>query len=173
MRPLVRFGKAPSVRAGRARAAEVLDLVQLPAGTFERYPHELSGGQRQRIGIARALALEPDLLILDEPTSALDVSTQVAILNLLLDLREQLDLSYLFIGHNLAVIEFVCDRIGVLEAGRLVDVFDAHELFAPDRSPVTRALLGAILPIERSAVGAVDGDLEGLAETTEPQPVAG
>ncbi|MCS5722178.1 ABC transporter ATP-binding protein [Herbiconiux sp. CPCC 203407] len=173
VRPLVRFGKAPSVRAGRARAAEVLDLVQLPTGTFDRFPHELSGGQGQRIGIARALALEPDLLILDEPTSALDVSTQAAILNLLLDLREQLDLSYLFIGHNLAVIEFVCDRIGVLEAGRLVDVFDAHELFAPGRSPVTRALLGAILPIERSAVGAVDGELEGLTETTEPQPVAG
>ncbi|WP_440708254.1 dipeptide ABC transporter ATP-binding protein [Herbiconiux sp. YIM B11900] len=147
VRPVVRFGKARSVREGRARASEVLDLVGLPAAYFDRYPHELSGGQRQRIGIARALALEPELLILDEPTSALDVSTQATILNLLLDLRERLDLTYLFIGHNLAVIEFVCDRIGVLEAGRLVDVFDAHDLFSPDRSPVTRALLGAILPI--------------------------
>ena len=149
VRPLVRFGKASSVRAGRARAAEVLDLVGLPADYFERYPHELSGGQRQRIGIARALALEHELLILDEPTSALDVSTQATILNLLLDLRERLDLSYLFIGHNLAVIEFVCDRIGVLEAGRLVDVFDARALFAPDRSPITKSLLSAILPIHR------------------------
>ncbi|MCS5736313.1 nickel ABC transporter ATP-binding protein NikE [Herbiconiux daphne] len=157
VRPVVRFGKARSVREGRARASEVLDLVGLPASYFERYPHELSGGQRQRIGIARALALEPELLILDEPTSALDVSTQATILNLLLDLRERLDLTYLFIGHNLAVIEFVCDRIGVLEAGRLVDVFDAPDLFSPERSAVTRSLLGAILPIERSATTLLRG----------------
>lgn len=146
IRPLLRFGKAASAADARARAKDVAELVGLGDEHLARYPHELSGGQRQRIGIARALALEPELLILDEPTSALDVSTQATIIDLLLDLRDRLDLTYLFIGHNLAVIEFVCDRIGVLEQGRLVDVFDAHELFSADRSPVTRDLLAAILP---------------------------
>ncbi|RJQ83972.1 dipeptide ABC transporter ATP-binding protein [Amycolatopsis panacis] len=146
-RPLVRLGKA----ANRKEAAELtnraLDLVGLNSGYADRYPREFSGGQRQRVGIARAIALEPDLLILDEPTSALDVSTQATILNLLLDLKDELDLTYVFIGHNLAIIEFVCDRIGVLRHGSLVETFPAGELFAPERHPATRALLDAVLPV--------------------------
>jgi ABC-type glutathione transport system ATPase component len=146
-RPLVRLGKA----ANRKEAAELtnraLDLVGLNAGYADRYPREFSGGQRQRVGIARAIALEPDLLILDEPTSALDVSTQATILNLLLDLKDELDLTYVFIGHNLAIIEFVCDRIGVLREGSLVETFPADDLFASARHPATRALLEAVLPI--------------------------
>lgn len=147
-RPVRRFGKAKGAAQARRTVARVLDLVGLPSDHARRYPHELSGGQRQRIGIARALALEPDLLILDEPTSALDVSTQATIINLLLDLRDELDLTYLFIGHNLSIIEFVCDRIGVLDAGRLVDLFPARELFSDERDATTRALLEAILPVE-------------------------
>lgn len=147
-RPLRRFGKATSPRDARRTITETLELVELPARYADRYPHELSGGQRQRIGIARAIALRPDLLILDEPTSALDVSTQASIIDLLLDLRDALDLTYLFIGHNLSVIEFVCDRIAVLDSGRLVDIFSTRELVSPDRVEVTRALLDAVLPID-------------------------
>ena len=149
-RPLVRLGKARNRREAAVLTNRALDLVGLSAGYGDRYPREFSGGQRQRVGIARAIALEPDLLILDEPTSALDVSTQATILNLLLDLKSELDLTYLFIGHNLAVIEFVCDRIGVMQAGSLHETFSADELFAPGRRPETESLLGSVLPIGAS-----------------------
>ncbi|SIR69259.1 peptide/nickel transport system ATP-binding protein [Williamsia sterculiae] len=146
-RPLLRLGRAGNRRAAAALAGEALEQVGLNIDLAQRYPRELSGGQRQRVGIARAIGLRPDLLILDEPTSALDATTQASILNLLLDLRDQLGLTYVFIGHNLAVVEFVCDRIGVMQDGELLETFAADDLFADDRHPATRALLDSVLPI--------------------------
>ncbi|ROO85875.1 peptide/nickel transport system ATP-binding protein [Actinocorallia herbida] len=153
-RPLLRLGKAANRKAAEDLTGRALDLVGLSAGYADRYPREFSGGQRQRVGIARAIALEPDLLILDEPTSALDVSTQATVLNLLLDLKDELDLTYLFIGHNLAIIEFVCDRVGVMRGGSLVETFPADDLFHPERHPATRTLLDAVLPVGVGAFAA-------------------
>ncbi len=128
----------------REKVSALLDLVGLGSGAMERYPHEFSGGQRQRIGIARAVALEPKLIILDEPVSALDVSIQSQILNLLMDLKARLSLSYIFISHDLSVVEHVSDRVGVMYLGRLVEVAPAEELFRAPRHPYTEALISAI-----------------------------
>jgi peptide/nickel transport system ATP-binding protein len=130
-------------QARRLRVQELLELVGLDRRFLNRYPHSFSGGQRQRIGIARALALEPELLILDEPVSALDVSTQAQILNLLTDLRARLGLSYLFITHNLAVVSHVAERIAVMCSGRLVELAPRTALFTNARHPYTRALLAS------------------------------
>jgi peptide/nickel transport system ATP-binding protein len=128
----------------RRKVLELLDKVGLPASAAERYPFEFSGGQRQRIGIARAIALEPRLIICDEPVSALDVSIQSQVLNLLLDLQREMGLSYLFIAHNLAVVKHVSDRVAIMYLGRIVEFADADDVYRDPRHPYTRALISAI-----------------------------
>ncbi len=123
---------------------ELMDLVGLDTRFLRRYPHSFSGGQRQRIGIARALALQPEMLICDEPVSALDVSIQAQVLNLLRDLRKELNLSYLFISHNLAVIDYIADRVAVMLQGRLIEIADRHTLFTQPAHPYTQSLLSAV-----------------------------
>jgi len=126
------------------RVSDYLEVVGLRRDYTRRYPHEFSGGQRQRIGIARALALSPEFIFADEPVSALDVSIQSQILNLLIDLREQFDLTFLFVAHNLSVVQYISDRVGVMYLGKLVEMADVAELYAHPRHPYTIALLSAI-----------------------------
>ncbi|MDX8493014.1 ABC transporter ATP-binding protein [Mesorhizobium sp. VK22B] len=128
----------------RARAKEALVAVELPADAFDRYAHEFSGGQRQRIGIARALTLQPEFIVADEPVSALDVSIQAQVVNLLHDLKLRLGLTMLFISHDLAVVEYICDTVVVLYLGRIMEVAPAADLYARPRHPYTRALLSAV-----------------------------
>lgn len=128
----------------RKRIEELLNIVGLPMSAADRFPFEFSGGQRQRIGIARAIALNPNLIICDEPVSALDVSIQSQILNLMLDLQEEFKLSYLFIAHDLAVVKHISDRIAVMYLGRVVEVADADAIYRSPHHPYTQALISAI-----------------------------
>jgi peptide/nickel transport system ATP-binding protein len=140
---LVIHGERDAARR-RGRVATVLDRVGLPRTALARYPHEFSGGQRQRIGIARALVLQPSLVICDEPVSALDVSVQAQILNLLVELKAEFGLSYLFISHDLAVVRYIADQVLVMQHGRIVEQGDQQHLWATPQHAYTRSLIDAV-----------------------------
>jgi peptide/nickel transport system ATP-binding protein len=142
--PILRLGDIKGRAAVRARCEELAQQVGLPLDLLDRFPHQLSGGQKARVGIARAIALHPDLIILDEPTAALDVSVQAVVLNLLQELKESLGMSYLFVSHDLNVVRLLCDRVLVMQAGRIVEQGPTDKvLFAPE-ADYTRELLAAI-----------------------------
>lgn len=142
--PLQTYHVCPTRQATTERVLELIQAVGIPAEFLNRYPHQFSGGQRQRIGIARAIALQPDLIVCDEPVSALDVSVQSQVLNLLKDLQQQFGLTYLFIGHDLSVIHFVADRVCVMFLGHVCEIADKEALYARPLHPYTSFLLDAI-----------------------------
>jgi len=142
--PMRVHGVEPDATRRRARVAELLQVCGLAAAMAERYPHEMSGGQRQRVGIARALAVEPEFIICDEAVSALDVSIQAQVINLLEDLRDQFDLTYLFISHDLSVVHHLCHRVAVMYLGHMVELAETDELFDNPLHPYTQVLLEAV-----------------------------
>lgn len=164
--PLLTHGRADTERAALARAASLLEEVGLPADAGRRYPHELSGGQRQRVGIARAIALEPDLVVADEILSGQDVSTQARLLRLLSELRARHGMAMIFIAHDLAVVRALCDRVTVMRAGRVQETGPIEEVFRSPRSAYTRTLLDAA-PLPEIEPGWLDRDGGHSAETTD------
>ncbi len=156
VQPLVACGRLAAADAG-VRARALLAQVGLPADVVHRYPHQLSGGQRQRVGIARAIALEPDLIVADEIVSGLDVSTQARILLLLRELRERLGLAMVFVTHDLSVVRVLCDRVAVMRDGRIVEQGPTADVFARPRSDDTRRLLAAV-PLPDVEAGWLDAE---------------
>ena len=149
--PIAIHGLADNRRARDERVAELLTRVGLPADAAHRYPHEFSGGQRQRVGIARALAVRPEFIVCDEPISALDVSIQAQIVNLLQDLQDADKLTYLFISHDLKIVQHICDRVAVMYLGRVVELAQATTLYQEPLHPYTKALLSAVPVLDPKA----------------------
>ena len=142
--PLMQMGEMKSRRAMRDRIHELAELVGFPAHLLDRFPHQLSGGQKARVGIARAISVNPELLVLDEPTAALDVSVQAVVLNLLMDLKARLGMSYLFVSHDLSVVRLLCDRVIVMRGGKIIEQGNCSDVLENPADPYTRELLNAI-----------------------------
>lgn len=162
--PLIAQKKVRSPREARPQVREILEAVGLSASHMERYPREFSGGQRQRIGIARALILNPKVVIADEAISALDVSVQAQVINLLQDIQQERGITFLFIAHDLAMVRHVSDRVGVMYLGRLVELCDSEEIYQNPLHPYTQGLLGAVpvadaAPTSRRLEPSIEGDL--------------
>ncbi|MDR1978458.1 MAG: ATP-binding cassette domain-containing protein [Synergistaceae bacterium] len=160
MEPLLFHGIAESKEEAVERVSRLMDIIGLHRDQADRYPHQFSGGQRQRVGIARALATNPKLIVADEPVSALDVSIQAQILNLMMDLRREFHLSYLFISHNLAVVRHVTDRVGIMYLGFIVEQARCDDIFERPLHPYTQALLDAAPSVDKSRIQApLSGDV--------------
>ena len=166
--PLIVHGLAKRPKDVRDKVVSLLETVGLPADALDRYPHAFSGGQRQRIGIARALAISPELIVADEPVSSLDVSVRAQVVNLLQDLQQRLGLTYLFIAHDLAIVRHISHRIAIMYAGRIVEVGSRDSIYDSPRHPYTQALLSAVLEPDPTAARARPRQLATAADEKRP-----